>query len=240
MKQNNGSRVHFSTESRSLDGRKNIDDVWWVNGIGDRRREIENIDKEIGRLNESIDDVVFDIGTIDAKIARRQNNIEFIKGCLKYGAIFAGGALAISVLGAGVSEGIRIWCGLMILPTVVGVSAKIVQGNFENEIESLEEDKCFEEIDRDSYQRQIDELSNKKEVIRGIQPKFRSTGQHEIIDRPPCIYYQRIEDGDDNNYGDEVFQVGGTEPYNWTANKLIKSVASQESFKTRDIKVKTR
>ena len=46
----NESRVHFTDEVRKLDGRKNIDDVWWVNSIGDRRREISNIDEEIAKV----------------------------------------------------------------------------------------------------------------------------------------------------------------------------------------------
>lgn len=240
MKNNDGSRIHFSEKARKADGRKNIDDVWWVSELGRRRKELQEIDEEIGVLNGYITNANNRIGTINGTILKRQNDIQFIKAGLKYGAILACGVLTISVLGAGFSEGFEIWCGLMLAPTVVGVSAKMVQGNFENEIVQLEEDKCIEEIDLDSYQRKIDELNNKKEFIKGASPSKRMTGSHEIVERPMCVYYQFESETDLNDYNDEVFQVGGTEPHNWTADKLIKRITSQQSLVNDGGRTKTR
>ena len=69
---NNESRVHFSDEVRKLDGRKNIDDVWWVNSIGDRRREISNIDEEIAKLQGLLFETGKRLYKINAKINRRK------------------------------------------------------------------------------------------------------------------------------------------------------------------------
>lgn len=237
---NNDSRTHFSEEFRKLDGRKNIDDVWWVNSIGDRRREIEKIDEEISGIQGSLVSSNNRINKINAKISRRNGNIEAIKEGLKLGVKVAGGILVISVLGAGVREGFEIWCGLMMLPAAVGISALKVQYDFKNEIVALEEDKCIEEIDQDSYERSIQELTNKKNAILGQNTRKRPTGSNEIVDRPMCSYYQLKPDGDTNDYSDEVFQVGGAKPYNWTAHKLIRRMTSQEPLVDCDEKVKTR
>lgn len=234
----NESRVHFTDEVRKLDGRKNIDDVWWVNSIGDRRREISNIDEEIAKLQDLLFKAGKRIHKINTKINKKNYDIAAIKEWLKIGSGLAGGALAISLLGAGVTEGFQIWCGLMAVPIVVGASAVKVVHDFKGEIAELEEDKIGEEIEQESFERSIESLTNKKNVLLGLNQTRKTTVSHDIVDRPLCSYYQLKPDGDDNNYSDVVFQVGGDKPYNWTAHKLIRRVS--ENSQENDVVVKTK
>ena len=237
---NNESRVHFSDEVRKLDGRKNIDDVWWVNSIGDRRREISNIDEEIAKLQGLLFETGKRLYKINAKINRRNHDIASIKEGIKIGSFVAGGALAISLLAAGVSEGFEIWCYLMSFPLVVGASAVKVIYDFKGEIEALEEEQLIEQIDRESFESSIEALTNKKNVILGNSPVKRVTASDDILDRPMCSYYQLMPDGDDNNYSDVVFQVGGDKPYNWTAHKLIRKMSENKQEDDGLAKTKTR
>lgn len=237
--ENRESKTHFSRKSRNLDGRKNIDDVWWINRIGERRKEIGRIEQEISQNTNQINQIDKRIGKIDKQIEKRNNNIDTIKTSLKIGSLMAGAALLISVLGAGVSSGIEIWCGLMLVPSVVGISALKVQRDYKKEIERLEEDKCIEEIDRSSYQRTIESLTYKKSILLGEKRENKRNCGHDILNRPQCIYYQHTPSGDENDYSDEVFQVGGTEPYNWTAHKLINRIHSMQE-ENANAKVKSR
>lgn len=233
------SKTHFSRKSRNLDGRKNIDDVWWVNRIGDRRKEIEKIDQEISQNTSLKNQIDQKIKNIDKQIEKRTNNIVTIKTSLQIGLIMSAAALLISILGAGVSLGIKIWCGLMLVPGVVGVSALKVQSDYKKEIESLEEDKSIEEIDLSSYQRTIESLVYQKNMLLGEKVENKRNNGYDILNRPQCIYYQHTPLGDENDYSDEVFQVGGTEPYNWTAHKLINRIQSVQEEHAKE-KVKSR
>lgn len=236
----NGSKVHFSDATRKLDGRKNIDDVWWVSSIGDRRREVLKIDEDIKGLCGLLGEAEKRINKINAKIDKRTNDIASIKECIKIGVFLAGGVLAISLLGAGLTEGFEIWCGLMAVPAVVGVSALKVQNDFKHEILALEEDRVIEEVDQENFRRSINELTNKKNAILGHKPDRRKSESHDILDRPMCSYYQLKQDGDDNDYSDVVFQVGGDKPYNWTAHKLIRRVSENNQKSDAVVKTKTR
>ena len=236
----NGSRVHFTDEVRNLDGRKNIDDVWWVNSIGDRRREISNIDEEIAQLQTLLFKTSKRIHKINTKINKKNHDIASIKEWLKIGSIVSGGTLAISLLAAGFSEGFQIWCYLMSVPVVFGGSAIKVIHDFKDEIEELEEDKLIEEVEQGSFEREIEALTNKKNVLLGRKPEKNSTESHDFVDRPMCTYYQLKPDGDDNNYSDSVFQVGGDKPYNWTAHKLIRKVSEGTQDTDTVVKTKTR
>lgn len=236
----NDSRVHFTDEVRNLDGRKNIDDVWWVNSIGDRRREVSNIDEEIAKLQSLLFKTGKRIHKINMKINKKNHDIAAIKEWLKIGAVGASCALAISLLGAGVTEGFQIWCGLMAVPVVFGASAVKVIYDFKGEIADLEEDKIGEEIDQESFERSIESLTNKKNVLLGRNPTRKTTESHDFIDRPLCSYYQLKPDGDNNDYSDAVFQVGGDKPYNWTAHKLIRRMSENSQETDTMVKTKTR
>lgn len=233
------SKTHFSRKSRNLDGRKNIDDVWWVNGIGVRRKEIEKIGQEISKNTILISQIDQKIGDIDKRIEKRTNIIETIKTSLQIGSIISAAALLISILGAGFSSGFKIWFGLMLVPGTVGISALKVQRDYKKEIENLEEDKSIEEIDRSSYQNIIESLAYKKSILLGEKAENKRSHGRDIQNRPQCIYYQHTPLGDENDYSDEVFQVGGTEPYNWTAHKLINRIQSVQEEHGKE-KVKSR
>lgn len=235
----NGSRVHFTDEVRNLDGRKNIDDVWWVNSIGDRRREVSNIDEEIAKTQGLLFKTGKRIHKLDTKINKKNHDIAVIKEALKIGAGISTAALAISLLGAGFTEGFQIWCYLMSVPVVVGGSAIKVIYDFKGEIEELEEERVTEEIDQESFERTIENLTNKKNAILGCNPTKKSES-HDFLDSPLCSYYQLKPDGDNNNYSDTVFQVGGDKPYNWTANKLIRRVSENSQDTDTVVKTKTR
>ena len=237
--ENRKYETRFSEKSRKLDGRKNIDDVWWVTGMSDRRREIENIEQEINKASEMIEATDERIEDIDEKINAKQNGVNLINTGLQIGTVLAGAAFLISILGAGISQGFEIWCGLMLVPGVVGVSAIMVKNEFKKEIEAFEEDRCIEEIDRSSYQRTIESLTYKRNVMLGEKSKNIKLAGNDILDRPQCIYYHHTPIGDENNYSDEVFQVGGTEPYNWTAHKLINRIHSVQEERAKE-KVKSR
>ena len=131
------SKTHFSRKSRNLDGRKNIDDVWWVNGIGVRRKEIEKIGQEISKNTILISQIDQKIEDIDKRIEKRTNIIETIKTSLQIGSIISAAALLISILCAGISSGFKIWFGLMLVPGTVGISALKVQRDYKKEIDSL-------------------------------------------------------------------------------------------------------